>query len=340
MLIDLSQGLATWAQLYPGSGGAASDFPTNSGTATQVLGVLNVLGTGVIQTSGAGNTVTEALTNGTNGQTLIGGGASAAWSTITAGSGITITNAANSITISAAGAGGASSFHADVGTAVPMSGVLDIFGGELIGTTASGHTLVTNVNRGTNGQIPIAKTGGATAYANITSLNSSVTITNGGNTIDLSVPSGSNPPGTIVQKKRSLSKTSSVLTPGGLANAFVTPTTGNTSLVTNITMTPTSATDILTFKFVGNVVTSGNPGIYFCLFQGTSLLLTNYTGFSSVLYTASFLYQQLSGTTSSTVYSIRVAGSPGANIYINRDASGDTMGGSLAYTFTIAEEVP
>lgn len=46
-----------------------------------------------------------AITNGSNGQTLIGGGAATAYNTLTAGSGISITNGANSITIAATGFG-------------------------------------------------------------------------------------------------------------------------------------------------------------------------------------------------------------------------------------------
>lgn len=45
------------------SGAIASSFPTDAGTATPLLGVLNVLGAHGINTSGAGNTVTIAINN-------------------------------------------------------------------------------------------------------------------------------------------------------------------------------------------------------------------------------------------------------------------------------------
>lgn len=56
-------------------------------------------GVGVVQSDGAG---VLSSTTGSNGQILIGGGAAPIWNTLTAGTNITITNAANSITISAA----------------------------------------------------------------------------------------------------------------------------------------------------------------------------------------------------------------------------------------------
>jgi hypothetical protein len=68
---------------------------TSTGTTT-----LSSLGVGVMQTSSAG---VVSSSNGTNGQVLIGGGTAPTWSTITAGSNISVTNGANSITIAATG---------------------------------------------------------------------------------------------------------------------------------------------------------------------------------------------------------------------------------------------
>lgn len=101
MLVNLSQGVATWVPLYPGGGGGTTSFNTQSGTATPMGGVINIYGTNVMTTSGSGNTVSVTLTNGANGEVLIGGGSDPAWALLTAGSGITITPGANSITISA-----------------------------------------------------------------------------------------------------------------------------------------------------------------------------------------------------------------------------------------------
>ena len=55
---------------------------------------------GVVQTNSSGVLSTS---NGTNGQVLIGGGSAPTWSTITGGTGISVSNAANSITISSTG---------------------------------------------------------------------------------------------------------------------------------------------------------------------------------------------------------------------------------------------
>lgn len=63
ILISLSGGVATWVQLYPTGGGGASEFPTDSGTANELAGVLNVFGGAGsggfinINTKGSGNTV-------------------------------------------------------------------------------------------------------------------------------------------------------------------------------------------------------------------------------------------------------------------------------------------
>jgi hypothetical protein len=53
----------------------------------------------------APNQVTVSLTNGTNGQVLIGGGAAPAWATIIAGAGITLTPGANTLSIAATNGG-------------------------------------------------------------------------------------------------------------------------------------------------------------------------------------------------------------------------------------------
>ena len=50
-----------------------------------------MFGTKCYTTSGSGNTVTIALTNGTNGQLLTAGGSTPTWSSVVAGMGISIT---------------------------------------------------------------------------------------------------------------------------------------------------------------------------------------------------------------------------------------------------------
>lgn len=76
------------------------------GPVLPVGGVINILGGRNIKTTGAGDTVTINLDALTNGQLLIGNtGNQATAATLTAGAGISITNAAGSITIAATGAG-------------------------------------------------------------------------------------------------------------------------------------------------------------------------------------------------------------------------------------------
>jgi hypothetical protein len=58
----------------------------------------------------------------------------------------------------------------DAGTSIQpdANGAIKIAGGELINTTSAASIVTVNLDRGTDGQIPIAATGGATVYANIT----------------------------------------------------------------------------------------------------------------------------------------------------------------------------
>ena len=195
-LTSLSRGIASWIQLYPNNVSGATSFPTNSGTATEMNGILNVFGTNVISTSGSGNTVDIELVNGGNGQVLIGGGSQPVWKNITSNDKtVKITNGPNTIDLAVMGGESLHQINADTGNAQPVAGVININGGELINTSASGNTVIVNVNNGTNGQIPIASTGHATAYANITSAGGSITVTNGANSIDLEVTNDELPSG-------------------------------------------------------------------------------------------------------------------------------------------------
>lgn len=115
----------------------------------------------------------------------------------------------------------------DAGIANALAGVINLFGGSNINTSAAGNTVTVNLNNdisvhnlaasgtvtftgfvttgvlqadlfgnvtpsiGTDGQVLIAATvGGEAVWNNITSLDGSITIINGANTIDLSIPGG------------------------------------------------------------------------------------------------------------------------------------------------------
>lgn len=130
---------------------------------------------------------------GANGEIPIGGGTGPVFNTITAGTGISITNGVNSITIDATG--GAEDFVTDAGTANPVGGALNVLGGELINTAGAGDTVTVNLDRATTGEIIIAKTGAASEYGTLFSSDNSIDITtdvtvSGSFTIDLRADGG------------------------------------------------------------------------------------------------------------------------------------------------------
>lgn len=193
VLVSLQRGVATWITTF---GGAASTFVTDSGTATDSGGIINILGDGVnTNTSASGNTINVNLdpsltisnlrltgigiegvvqtdasgnlfaNNGTDGQILIGGGSAPAWTNITAGSNITIVNGPNSINISASGAGGGGTtdFVTDVaGPATELGGIITMAGGNNITTDGStAHTVTFNLTGTTNHAVQVGNASGS-----------------------------------------------------------------------------------------------------------------------------------------------------------------------------------
>ncbi len=145
-------------------GELAIQFDANSGTAIPVAGVLNVLGSTLFTTSGLANSVVIELLNGTDGQVIIAGGATPIWNNITSlGGTVTITNGPNSINLEAAGAVGSQTYQADVGSATPAGGILNVLGGSNINTTGAGNTINTRLN--TNVSISGSWTTGTTITA-------------------------------------------------------------------------------------------------------------------------------------------------------------------------------
>lgn len=93
-------------------GAVSNSFVTDAGTATPAGGILNILGTSVLNTSGSGNTVSVNMDNGTDGQVIIGAtGLDPAWASITSAS-ITITPGPNSLNFEYAAPTADSSFFA------------------------------------------------------------------------------------------------------------------------------------------------------------------------------------------------------------------------------------
>lgn len=210
--IIITPGVNTLQITAPNATGVTT-LTADSGTATQAAGNIDVVGDGVaIETSGATDTLTVSLTNGTDGQLLIGGGSNALWANLTSmGGTVVITEGTNTINLEATGGGssGASTFITDSGNALQNMGDITILGGNNISTSGSGQTVTINVNdttnhclqvgnasgsltslaAATNGQIPIGRTGLDPVLSTITA-GSGVSIVNGSGTITISASGG------------------------------------------------------------------------------------------------------------------------------------------------------
>lgn len=131
-----------------GGGGGTTSLAGNSGSATEVGGVINVIGATGITTTGAGQTLTLTPTgnllalhglSGT-GYVVRTGSSTFIERTFVAGSGITLTNAdgvAGATTITA-GATVPTSFTGDAGSASPALNNINIFGTSAQGISTSG----------------------------------------------------------------------------------------------------------------------------------------------------------------------------------------------------------
>ena len=223
IMVDLADNIATWVKLGNSTVGTDT-YVTNNGTAISVAGYLNVFGDSLINTSASGNTVNVNLTNGLAGQVLIGSDTgSPAWAYITStGGSLAITNLDNAIEIETTGVAALDHFTADdLNTASPDGlGVVNFVGSTNITTYGDGlHTLTIDLkddvtiansltlsaqasgilqtsitgevfsSKGTDGQVLI---GGGTEpnWANITSADGSMIITNAANSINVEVKNG------------------------------------------------------------------------------------------------------------------------------------------------------
>jgi hypothetical protein len=94
------------------------------------------------------NFTDEVTAVGTDGQLWIAAtGAAAAWANLTStGGSVTITNAANSINLEAAGVAALTSLDGDSGTATPVAGVINIVGGTNITTAGAGQNMTVNLD--------------------------------------------------------------------------------------------------------------------------------------------------------------------------------------------------
>lgn len=238
-----SLGVGTTGQVLIGSTGANpafGDLGVNSGLTDHSLVVSH--NTGAFTALGAA----------TNGQIPIGStGADPVLAAITAGTGISVTNGAGSITI-ATGSSVASSFPTDSGTAIPSAGALTIGGGSNINTSGAGSTVTINLNNSpsvsgsltagttvTGGTGIIATTGNINASSGNVSASGTVTAgtgliaTTGGVTVNagnLNLPSTTSTSGNI--KINNITNLHSYSGSGGGGNLFLGPGAGNYTLTT------------------------------------------------------------------------------------------------------------
>jgi hypothetical protein len=187
--------LATTSQLPTGAALTASN-DTNitlslGGTPTTALLQAASITAGWSGTLAVGRGGLGISTTPSNGQIPIGNGTNYTASTLTAGSGITVTNGAGSITIAASGSGSVNSgtanqigYYATTGTAI--SGLTGANSAMLV-TNSTGVPAMTASM--TNGQVIIGSTGATPVPATLTA-GSGVTITNGAGSITIAASGG------------------------------------------------------------------------------------------------------------------------------------------------------
>jgi C1q domain len=152
----MSQFIKLGLNAAPGTYVAALEGNTGGAVGPTIGGLIYVVGDGVNITSDGDpgdNTITWALTGFTQYATVVGNssggltslaaatdgqlpigstGANPVIATLTAGSGISITNGAGSITIASSGSGGLSTLTGDTGTATESGGNINVTGGGLL----------------------------------------------------------------------------------------------------------------------------------------------------------------------------------------------------------------
>lgn len=146
MLVNKDAKIATWIKISLFANVILS-VPCDTGTAIpNAAGELNLLGDTIITTAGAGSTATISLSDGTNGQLLIGGGgAGAVWGDLTStGGSITVSTGVNTLNLEVTGA--VLQIDGDSGSATPAAGVITVAGGTNLTTVAAVSTVTVNMD--------------------------------------------------------------------------------------------------------------------------------------------------------------------------------------------------
>jgi hypothetical protein len=335
----------TNGQLLIGSTGAAPTLATltaGSGVAiTNGAGSITITATGTagVSTFSAGTTgltpalaTSDAITlagtlsraNGgtglstapTNGQLLIGNGTTYTLNNITAGTGITITNGAGTITIAASGGGGGvTTFSAGTtgfSPASPQSGAITLTGTLSIGSGGTGLTATPS-----NGQLLIGNGSGYTL--NTITGGTGITVTNNAGTITISAVI-SNPVTSFSGGSTGLSPaspTTGAITLGGILSTGF-GGTGTTSTPTNgqlligngsgYTLNTISAGTAISVVNNAGTISINNTGVT-ALTAGTGVSISSSTGNVTVsatsnLATSGFCARLIADVTISTPNSI------------------------------------
>jgi hypothetical protein len=324
-------------------------FAGDSGTATQSGGTITIAGGTGLTSSASGATVTINLdspvsvanggtgqTSYTNGQLLIGNtsGNTLTKASLTAGSGITITPGAGSITIAATASG--LTFAGDSGTATESGGTVTFTGGTGLTSSAAGSTVTFNLDvpvavasggtgqtSYTDGQLLIGNTSGNTLTKASLTAGSGITITPGAGSITIAATASgltfAGDSGTATESGGTITIAGGTGLTSSATGSTVTVNLDTPVSVANGGTGQTSYTDgqLLIGNTIGNTLSLGT------LTAGTGVSITNGTGIITIGATTSVAtsYTTDSGTATPAANTMAVLGTGG----IATSGSGATL---------------
>lgn len=189
-----------------------------------------------------------------------------------------------------------------------------------------------------DGEILIGSTGNRPVPNTLTA-GANVTIVDGPGTITISTTAGT---GDVVQQVNVVDKVYSTHS-GNIPVDDTIPQISEGAEILSLSITPTSASNVLIFDY--NVTLASGGHLTFALFQNPTadaIYATSFDAPSNLMYTPSFKYLQVAGTTSPTTFSIRAGRPPPltAIFAINGIDLGRRYGGVAAQVLTITEVLP